>query len=131
MAERKARRDRRGVVEYENLDLAPAYVEGAQGMPTPQGALHVSFYSEFLRTKDKLLSKIVEQENPDGSVTCEITGVPDAFGLDKGDLTIVRRIESSLIMTVPTLRVIVPWLQAKLNELEKQENSDASIEQLG
>ena len=42
---------------YENLDIDPAYVEGAQGIHTPQDALHVKFYSEYLREKNELKPK--------------------------------------------------------------------------
>ena len=121
MARKTTRPALRAVIEYENLDVSPAYVEGAQGVKTPQGALHVSFYSEFFKHKNVLKPRIARSGNDGGTTTYTVTDAPDAFGLDAGDITIVRRIESSMIMTVPTLRAIVPWLQMKLNELENEE----------
>ena len=116
----------RAVIEYENVDVRPAYVEGAQGMRTPQGALHVSFYSEYVKARDKLNSQVTSNSKPgENSVTIAIAS-GDPFGIDDDEIRIVRRIEASLILTVPALQTIVPWLQQKLNELTQNDSSDAA-----
>jgi len=107
-------------IEYENADLTPVYVEAAQGMPTPNGALQVSFYSEYM----KPLSE-VQLESEGKKVRLSQA---DPFGRDTGKVTITRRIEASLIFTVPALRSIVPWLQQRLDELD-QDNSNGAPEQ--
>ena len=34
------------VLEYENIDLPPAYVDNAQGIIKTKGIFHLMFYSE-------------------------------------------------------------------------------------
>ncbi len=109
----------RAVIEYENMGFRPAYVEGAQGMRTAQGALHVSFYSEYAKSKESLNGVI---KNPLDSSSGDTQGVevsfPDPFLSSDGEYRIVRRVESTLIFTEPFLRTLIPWLQIKLKELE-------------
>ena len=114
------------VVQYENLDLPPAYVEGVQGMATPQGALQVSFYSEFLKPHDEVACELEATVQPEVSGIALRVEAKDPFGLDGGQLRIVRRIEANLVFTVPALKAVVPWLQQKLNELAPEEPSNGN-----
>ena len=41
------------VVQYDNADAPPAYVESVQGMLTPHGALHLSFFRNISGTAPK------------------------------------------------------------------------------
>lgn len=111
------------VVEYENLELKPAYVEGAQGMRTSHGALHVSFYSEYTKSKAQLKGE-TRSLAANNAETVQVT-FPDPF-LSGDEIRIVRRVESALILTVPVLRSLVPWLQSKLQELESNTGSGIS-----
>lgn len=118
----------KAVIEYQNTDaVKPAYVEGAQGMRTSKGALHVSFYSEYLQHSKELSGQVTESR--EGNVTTVSIAAPDPFGSDQGKVHIVRRIEANLIFTIPALQSIVPWLQQKLDELTKQELADGLEEQ--
>lgn len=101
------------IIKYENADLAPAYAEGAQGMLTPKGALHVSFYSEYLKHQPEL--ECNSQPMLDGTVQAQ---TPDPYSPRHGKFHIVRRVESSLILPASFLRDLIPWLQSKLNELD-------------
>ena len=108
---------RRIVVQYENLDLSPAYVEGAQGMRTSKGALHVSFYSEYVKSKEEISIDIESSVSSSDAVSTTVSA-PDPFISDDGEIRLVRRVESNLIFTVPVLQSLIPWLQTKLQELD-------------
>lgn len=103
------------IIEYENEDIRPAYVEGAQGTRTPQGALHVAFYSEFMKTQKKIQATVKKTDDPkDGTALV----ASDPFMFDNGELHIVRRVEANLIFTVPALESLIPWLTGKLQEMK-------------
>ena len=107
-------------IEYEGTDLTPVYVEAAQGIKTPRGAFQLSFYSEFIKSRDRLGARI-EPIGEHGNSTTVRMNADDPYGLSKGEpLKIVRRIEANLILTIPALRSIIPWLQSKLKELEEE-----------
>ena len=113
------------VVEYENLELKPVYVEGAQGMGTTQGALHVSFYSEYTKSKAELKGKTRSSELAANNAARVQVSFPDPF-LSGDEIRIVRTVESALILTAPVLRSLIPWLQLKLQELESNTGSGIS-----
>ena len=100
------------VIEYENSDNTPVYVEGAQGVLTPKGSLQVSFYSENMRPKTNLSTTL------DQSGTVVNVKTEDPFGLDVGEIHIVRRIEADLILTLPTLKAVTAWFNNKIGEME-------------
>ena len=107
------------VVEYENTDITPVFVEGAQGMKTPNGALQVSFYSEHMKPLETLATVSVPIEDPDRQGDLKFK-TKDPFGLDTGSITIVRRIEASLFLTEPSLKILINWLNLKLLELQRK-----------
>ena len=39
----------------------------------------------------------------------------------------VRRIEANVILTLPALQALIPWLQQKLDEMEKHDSSNAPV----
>jgi len=101
-------------MEYENLNLPPAYVDGAQGMLSPnKDVLHVSFYSERLAGKPKLsaVSEKIDENTYQASFG-------DSFGLDTGDVCFIRRVEANLIFTRSALENIIPWLQQQLDTFQ-------------
>lgn len=120
MAERKAA-PTKAAIEVEGTDLPPVYVEGAHGLHTPKGSLQVSFYSDHIKPRESLGAALVTTEESAGVTNMNIKP-DDSYGLDKRELRIVRRIAANLILPLPFLRELVPWLQLKLNELE-QKNS--------
>ena len=123
----KSSRSPKIVLEYENMDLAPAYVEGAQGMRTPLGALHVSFYSEYIKPIESLELPVETQSvSDDTSVTLKVFQ-PDPFIAEAQKIRMVRRIEANVILTLPALQALIPWLQQKLDEMEKHDSSNAPV----
>lgn len=116
---RKGKEVRRGkaIVEYENLDLPPAYVEAAQGMPTPQGALHVSFYSERIGCLTNLEGQVEFNDNESGMSGMRI-GVGSPFGVNGEQVRLIRRVEANLIFTPRALESLIPWLQQQLRSLQ-------------
>ena len=118
------------VIQYENMEaLAPVYAEGAQGMLTSNGSLHVSFYSEYIKPKSRLEPQsrnAVQQDQNSLTVQFE---APDPFGLDQGNVEIVRRIETSVVITKPFLVRLIPWLQGKLDEIIRKEQGGEQNEQ--
>ncbi len=109
----------KAVIEYEGTDIPPVYVEGAQGMHTPQGALQMSLYSEYVKPRENLTATVADTSVPAGTRAMRIR-TEEPYGLDKGSIRIVRRIEANLILTPPFLRRLVPWLQQQLHDLEQK-----------
>ena len=103
-------------LEYENLDLPPSYVDGVQGMLSPnKDVLHVSFFSDRTASLSKLSASATMSE--DGQTFKADLG--DSFGLDTGNVRLIRRVEANLIFTQDSLERIIPWLQQQLDTLSK------------
>lgn len=103
------------ILEYENLDLPPAYVDGAQGVLSPsKDVLHVSFFSERTAGLPKL--SVTPKKIGDGKSYKANFG--DSFGLDTGNVRFTRRVEANLIFTQKSLEKIIPWLQKQLEDLQ-------------
>ena len=109
----------KAVIEYEGVDLPPVYVEAAQGMNTPKGSLQMSFFSEYMKPRENLGATIASVGEPAGTAETMRIQTEEPYGLDKGSIRIVRRIEANLILPLPFLRQLVPWLQERLNDLEQ------------
>lgn len=106
------------VVQYDNADAPPAYVESVQGMLTPQGALHLSFFSEYLKHRAEIPARVLPRSTDSGEKGVEVSP-GDPFGFDGEEICVVRRVEANLIMTEEAVRRLLPWLQTKLNEMEQ------------
>ena len=111
-------------IEYTGTDIPPVYVEGAQAMKTPQGALQVDFYSEYIKPRDMLKATMqtIKQSNNLATMRLQADD-PYGMGSGTGNITIMRRIEARFILTAPALRSILPWLQSKLADLESEEGA--------
>ena len=115
MANRSPRRKAR-IVEYQNDDLPPVYVESAQGIRTARGSLQVTFFSDYIsHHQDTAIQLRTPPDQPPGTVD---VGIEDPFRLAEGDIRLVRRVEANLILTLPALKALIPWLEIKLKELE-------------
>lgn len=108
-------------MKYENTDaLAPLYVEGVQGKPTPKGMLHVSFFSEYIKPRELIRpeAKIIDAKTSRPNMATVQVSTPDPYAFESdGEVTIVRHIETSVVMSKSFIKEIIPWLQEKLNEL--------------
>ena len=117
---------KKATVQYQNADLTPAYVDGAQGLVTQNGALCVNFYSEYVKPLSEISSQGSRAQTIEPGVSQLTMRHGDPFGLDTDEITIIRRIEASLFMTRPVLESIVPWLQQRLDEIRKREQTNGS-----
>ena len=115
------------VLEYENLDLAPTYVEGAQGMRTPLGALQVSFFSEYIKPIEPLELPVETHAASDNTSVSLKVLQRDPFLSEAQQIRMVRRIEANVILTLPALQALIPWLQQKLDEMEMHDSSNAPV----
>ena len=115
-----ANRPRHKVIEYENDDLAPVYVESVQGMRTGRGSLQIMFFSDYIGHQKNAteLTVTTPPGKPPGTVDIN---VGDPFRAADGSFRVVRRIEANLILSLPALKALVPWLQLKIDELESQD----------
>ena len=107
-------------VEYENLDLPPVYVESVQGMISPSGMLHVSFFTDSIKGRNIITSDAEVQEEEEGVVGV-IFKTLEPFGLDGDEVCIRRRVEANMILNTDAVARLIPWLQAKLAEMQAHE----------
>ena len=110
----------RVVVEYENLDIPPAYVESVQGAPSPHGVLHASFFSERIKGLETLSGTMKVREGEEGRTSISST-IADPFGMDGEELRVIRRVEANLIFTPDAIERLIPWLQQHLDAMRKKE----------
>ena len=112
----------KGAIEYENTELPAVFVEGAQGMLTPNGsALHMSLYSEYIKAQEKVVATLQERKEEGGLLSVSFKA-DDPYQLDRRkEIQVVRRIEGRFFLTSSFLKQFIPWLQQKLEELEKKD----------
>src|SRR5512135_998057 len=87
----------------------PAYVNGAHGGLTPRGELVVNFYLERL----DLPSSITHEILPNGALGNELSQDP----ADTNN-SLVRFIESGIVLTYENARIIHTWLGERIKEME-------------
>lgn len=104
-------------IEYENADLHPRYIEGAQGMVTQKGTLQFTLYSEFVKQLDEINVDATQTQSDSSSGLTVNLSRKDPFGLDTGRITITRRLEGNFVVTAPALRSIIDWLETKHAEM--------------
>ena len=110
----------RAEVEYVAEDTWPVYVNGCHGLSETHGVLMVSFYSEHIQPTPAL---VIEGATSPGRTPDERKvdlPAPDPYQLASGKVRIVRRVEANLVMTLPTVKSMVDWLQKKIKEMEEQ-----------
>ena len=78
------------------------HVDGAIGGATPNGGLHIAFFSERL----PIPQREVRSVNPDGS----LGGIAES----KVRPAIVREIDFDIIMSLPVAEGLVSWLQERV-----------------
>ncbi len=107
------------LIEYANPDDStnPSYVEGAQGLVTRGKMLHVSFFSEFRKTKSTLLCDATKTENPN-ILAVKTEDMDPHSPNEDGNLVVIRRIEASILVDAASLENIVAWLQEKLQDMK-------------
>ena len=99
----------------------PAYINGAHGGLTPRGELVVNFYLERL----DLPSSITHELLPNGALGSEVSQEP----ADTKN-SLVRFIESGIVLSYENARIIHGWLGERIKEMEALEKAKATA-QLG
>ena len=109
-------------IEYENTDIQPQYIEGAQGMLTQKGALHFTLYSEYIKQLEEVNAEATQIQSDSPADVAVNLSRKDPFGLDTSSITLIRRLEGSFVVTAPALRSIIDWLEKKHNEMIKAQS---------
>lgn len=102
-----------------NYGYNPTYVNGAQGGFSPRGEMVIHFYLE----RQPLPESISHEIAADGSIGRET-------GLEPADLTksMVRFIDTGVVMSHENARVFHAWLGEKLREMEEMHKARADFE---
>lgn len=111
-------------VEYANLDIPPRYVEGIHGVLTAQGGVHCNFYSDFITPHPDIEPELRRRTDQEGNLTVDMN-VPDPYGIQKGEVRIVRRIEASVILSETAARALHSWLGQMIERLASRTSDTA------
>jgi len=95
-------------------DYNPVYINGAHGGVSPRGEIMVNFYLERLPLPDSITHEIT----PSGTIGKETASQP-------ADLkaTLVRHIESGIVLTAENARIFHAWLGERIREAEAIERA--------
>lgn len=102
-----------------NHGYNPTYVNGAQGGFSPRGEMVIHFYLE----RQGLPESISHEITPDGAIGQEI-------GVEPADLakSMVRFIDTGVVMNYDNARVFHAWMGEKLREMEELHKVHAAFE---
>lgn len=103
-----------------NYGYNPTYVNGAQGGFSPRGEMVINFYLE----RQPLPDSISHEITPEGGIGKETAMEPE--DLSK---TMVRFIDTGVVMNYENARVFHAWLGDKLHEIEQMHKARAAFEQ--
>ena len=93
-----------------NYGYNPNYVNGAQGGFSPRGEMVIHFYLE----RQPLPESISHEITPEGAIGREISVEPEGL---TGSM--VRFIDTGVVMSYENARVFHSWLGDKLREMEE------------
>ena len=96
----------------------PVYVNGAHGGVSPRGELVMNFYLERMA----LPQSITHEINPNGTIGKEAAAEPHDLAN-----SMVRFIESGIVMNYQNAKELHLWLGERIKELEALEQAKASI----
>jgi hypothetical protein len=102
-----------------NYGYNPTYVNGAQGGFSPRGEMVINFYLE----RQPLPEAMSHEITPDGTIGRET-------GVEPADLakSMVRYIDTGVVMNYENARVFHSWLGDKLREMEELHKAHAAFE---
>ncbi|MDD2851164.1 MAG: hypothetical protein PHY09_04590 [Desulfuromonadaceae bacterium] len=105
-----------------NYAYNPSYVNGAQGGLSPRGDIVINFYLE----RPPLPNAITHEITPEGAIGRETS-------VDPTDLSgsMVRFVDTGVVMSVDNAKVFHAWLGDKLREVEEMQKARAVFEQSG
>ncbi len=101
-----------------NYGYNPVYVNGAHGGVSPRGELVVNFYLERMALPESITHGI----NPNGTIGTEVEAEPDDL---KNSL--VRFIDTGVVMNYQSARDFYLWLGERIKEMEALEAAKASV----
>ncbi|MEI6702019.1 MAG: hypothetical protein WCL71_00605 [Deltaproteobacteria bacterium] len=102
-----------------NYGYNPSYVNGAQGGFSPRGEMVINFYLE----RQPLPDAITHEITPEGAIGRET-------GVEPKDLasSMVRFIDTGVVMSYENARVFHSWMGDKLRELEEIHKAQTAFE---
>jgi hypothetical protein len=93
-----------------NYSYNPTYVNGAQGGFSPRGEMVINFYLE----RQPLPEAISHEITPEGAIGKETGAVPQDLAQ-----SMVRFIDTGVVMSYENARVFHAWMGEKLREVEE------------
>ena len=103
-----------------NYGYNPSYVNGAQGGFSPRGEMVINFYLE----RQPLPDAITHEITPEGAIGREISVDPKNLAS-----SMVRFIDTGVVMSYENARVFHAWMGDKLRELEEIHKAQTAFEQ--
>lgn len=103
-----------------NYGYNPSYVNGAQGGFSPRGEMVINFYLE----RQPLPDSITHEITPEGAIGREIAVEPKNL-----PNSMVRFIDTGVVMSYENARVFHAWMGDKLRELEDIHKAQRAFEQ--
>jgi hypothetical protein len=105
--------------EYQSAnDYRPVFVNGAHGGVSPRGEMVIHFYHE----RPTLPSSITHELTAGGTIGREIAQDPPSE-----TSTMIRSIETGIILTYDNARNLHQWLGERLKEMETLEKARAAM----
>ena len=96
----------------------PVYVNGAHGGVSPRGELVMNFYLERMALPESITHEI----NPNGTIGKEVAAEPEDLAQ-----SMVRVIESGVVMNYQNARELHFWLGERIKEMEALEQAKTNI----
>lgn len=104
-----------------NYTYNPTYVNGAQGGVSPRGEIVIHFYLE----RPPLPHSIQHELTPAGTIGRELASEPEELAN-----TLVRFVDTGVVMDYANASRFHDWLGSKLKELEEMHAAQAAFAQL-
>lgn len=102
-----------------NYGFNPSYVNGAQGGFSPRGEMIINFYLE----RQPLPQSITHEITPEGAIGRETAVEPEDLSS-----SMVRYIDTGVVMSYENARVFHAWLGDKLREMEELHKARTEFE---
>jgi hypothetical protein len=102
-----------------NYGYNPSYVNGAQGGFSPRGEMVINFYLE----RQPLPEYITHEITPEGAIGRETDVEPKDLAS-----SMVRFIDTGVVMNYENARVFHAWMGDKLREVEEIQKAQAAFE---
>ena len=102
-----------------NYGYNPSYVNGAQGGFSPRGEMVINFYLE----RQPLPESITHEITPEGAIGRETEVEPKDLAS-----SMVRFIDTGVVMSYENAKVFHAWMGDKLREIEEMQKARTAFE---